>query len=437
MQAANLTRRASGDFRTLLWFGYGAIGLTFGVFGAWAAMAPLDSAAVAPAQVAVSTNKKPVQHLEGGILREVLVTESQRVEAGQILFRLQPTQAQANADTLRNQQIGALALKARLVAEREARTSIAWPAELLAERDLPTVATVMAAQEQAFFERRRSQDAQLQLLQGAIVQAQRDIDGKRLSEHTQRQQLDSLTSDFDKRKGLADKGYFPLAKLNELQRDLWQRQGNLALLMTDIEKGGDVIKDAMQKIALTKQQRVDEASQQLVDIQAKLADVREKMAVARDVVSRLEVRAARAGIVQNIKVHTVGEVVRPGDTLAELVTPEEGLILTAQVLPNDIDSVSAGSKVEIRFPAFASRQRFATHGRIETIAADLSADPTGRQSFYAARVAIDEGTLPPDLRGKLIPGMPASVLITTGERTLLTYLVGPLKERIIRTMRDK
>ena len=437
MPMQNTSKRACGDFRALLWFGYGSVALTFGVFGTWAAYAPLDSAAVASAQVAVSTNKKPVQHLEGGILQEVLVTEAQRVEAGQVLFRLQPIQAQATAETLRGQFNGALAQEARLLAERDQADAISWPEELNAKMAQPDVAALLANQGRQFQERRRSLEAQIGIQTSRIAQVTRDVAGKSSNEKTLQQQYESLKADYAKLSGLADKGYFPRSKLSAMQRDLWRLEGDLGVVRSDIAKAAETIAESRQQITVLKQQRIDEAAQQLADVRSKLAELREKTSVAKDVVARLDVRAARAGIVQNIKVHTVGEIVRPGDTLAELVTPEEGLILTAQVTPSDIDSVNAGSKAEIRFPAFASRQRLATLGKVETIASDLTVDPSGRQSYYMARVAIDEATLPPDLRGKLIPGMPASILITTGERTMLTYLVGPLKERILRTMRDK
>ena len=437
MTSATKIKNASGDFRTLLWAGYGSITLTFGVFGTWAATAPLDSAAVASAQVAVSTNKKPVQHLEGGILREVLVVEAQRVEEGQVLFRLQPVQAQATAETLRNQLNSALAQEARLLAERDQTGRITWPEDLLVKHAQPDVAALLANQERQYTERQRSLDALISIQASRIAQTARDVSGKHSNEQTLGQQHESLKGDLAKLSGLADKGYFPRSKLSAMQRDLWRIEGDLGVVRSDIAKAAETIAESRQQMTVLRQQRIDEAAQQLADVRGRLSELREKRSVAADVVSRLEVRAPRAGIVQGIKVHTVGEVVRPGDTLADLVTPEEGLILTAQVTPSDIDSVFAGSKAEIRFPAFASRQRLATRGKIETIASDLTVDPNSRQSYYMARVAIDSATLPSELKGKLIPGMPASILITTGERTMLTYLIGPLQERILRTLRDK
>ena len=430
-------RSSSADFRGLALFGYGSIALTFGAFGVWAAYAPLDSAAIASAQVAIVSNKKPVQHLEGGIMREVLVKEAQRVEANQVLFRLQPVQAQANATTLRKQLEGTIAHEARLVAERDQLTRIEWPADFYARRENPDVASSMASQEKQFLERKRSLEGQISMTSSRIEQTSRDIAGKKSHESSLAQQHASLQKEVTAMSVVADKGFFPRNKLNALQRNLWQIEGDLGSLRGDIARAREVIEESRTQIGLTRQKQVEEAATQLGDVRGKLSDLREKLSVASDVLSRIEVRAARAGIVQGIKINTVGEVVKPGETLAELVTPEEGLILTAQVQPADIESVSAGAKAEIRFPAFASRQRLATTGRVETVASDVMVDGNSKQSYYLARVVIDGATLPPELQGKLIPGMPASVLISTGERTMLTYLVGPLYERIVRTMREK
>ena len=437
MTAIALNRAYSTDFRNLLWIGYGSIGLTFGVFGAWAAMAPLDSASVSSAQVAVVSSRKPIQHLEGGMVREVLVKETQRVEEGQVLFRLQPVQAQANADLLRKQSDAAIAQEARLTAERDMKSVIAWPAELIKRQDEPGVAQVMADQSKQFAERRNSLESQISIHASRIEQTTRDIVGKRSHESSLVQQLESLKKEVGVLSALSDKGYFPRNKLGAQQRDLWRIEGDLGVVRGDIARANETLVETRQQSSLVRQQRVEEAAQQLAEVKVRMSDLREKLSIASDVLARIEVRAPRAGTVQSIKFHTVGEIVRPGDTLAELVTPEDGLIMTAQVATSDIDSVFAGSKAEIRFPAYASRQRMATTGHVETIASDVTVDPNTKQSFYLARVKIDGDTLPDELKGKLIPGMPASVLISTGERTMLKYLVGPLHERIMRTMREK
>jgi HlyD family secretion protein len=438
MQNNSHAHHYSSDCRRLAWFGYSAIAFTFGAFGLWAALAPLDSAAIAKGEVAVVSNRKLIQHLEGGIMREVLVKEAQQVDADQVLFRLQPVQAQANADTVRKQLDGVFAQIARLEAERDQRSVIDWPADLLGRRDNPDVASALASQEKQFLERKRSLEAQINVYVSRIQQTARDTDGKRSHEVSLARQLTSLQSEIAAVTPVADRGFYPRNKLNELQRNMWQVEGDLGVVRGDIARAQEVDEESRTQIEILRRKQIEDVTGQLADALGKQSDLTDKLTIASDVLSRVEVKAPRAGIVQAIKFNTIGEVVKPGDTLAELVTLEEGLIMTAQVQPSDVDAVHSGSKAEIRFPAFASRQRTAITGYVETIGSDVTVDPAGKQdSYYLARVVIDAATLPPALMGKLVPGMPASVFITTGERTMLTYLVGPLYERIVRTMRER
>lgn len=428
---------ASSDFRRYARMGYLAIAASFGGFGVWASVAPLDSAAVATAQVAVTSERKPIQHLEGGIVKEVLVGESQKVKLGQVLFRLQPVQAQSNADLLRKQLDATLAQEARLLAERSVQPRIAFPQAVLTRRDIPETASAIFDQERQFAERKRTIEGQVDILKQRMEQTNSDITGKTLRESSLKSQIANLNTEISAVSGLADRGYYPRNKLLANQRELYRIQGELGLVRSEIARSHKMNEEAKLQIVATRQRQVEEASQQLGEVRARLSDIREKLQVAADVLSRVEVRAPQDGIVQGLKVHAVGAVVRPGEPLAEIITVDDGLIMSARVSPTDIDSVHAGQKAEIRFPAFTARQKQATMGHVETISADSLVDPNTKQSYYLARVAIDMSTLPDDLRAKLMPGMPASVLITTGERTMLRFLVGPLFDSIARTMRER
>lgn len=425
------------DYRTFSRMGYAAIALAFGGFGVWASTAPLDSAAVAPSQVAVTSDKKPIQHLEGGIMREVLVTESQKVKQGQVLFRLQPVQAQSNADLLRKQLDAAMAQEARLLAERSQQLNIAFAPELEARRGVPETAAAMLDQERQFAERRRTVEQQVNIHLRRIDQTKNDIQGKMEREASLQAQSTSLREDIERIRPIAAKGFFPKNRLSERERELMRINGELGGARGDIARSKQIIAEAQVQIELIRQQQVTEVSQQLGEVRVRLSDMREKLQVAADVLSRVEVRAPQDGIVQGIKVHVVGAVVRPGEPLAEIVTLDDGLIMTAKVQPSDIDSVQAGQKAEIRFPAFTSKQTQATLGKVETVSADIMIDPGTKQPYYLARVSIDASTLPSELRDKLIPGMQATVLITTGERTLLKFLVGPLTDKLARVMRER
>lgn len=425
------------DYRGVARTGYVAILLAFGCFGTWAATAPLDSAAVASGSVAVTSDRKPIAHLEGGIIREILVVENQRVKRDQILFRLQPVQAQANAETLRKQLNGALAQEARLLAERDLKTRIEFPQQLLDVRHLPDVASTIFDQEKQFAERKRTLEGQVDIFKRRIDQNKSEIAGKKQRLSAIEAQLANMRQEIGAVTGLAAKGFYPRNKLLALQREMYRMEGDQGQFVSDIRRSEEQIAENQVSIRNTLQAQVQEAAQQLGDVRGRLTDIREKLQVAMDVLSRVEVRAPQDGVVQGLKAHAVGHVVRPGEPLAEMVTVDDGLIMTARVQPTDIDMVVAGQKAEIRFPAFASRQKAATLGHVESISPDAVFDPNSKQTFYNARVSIDLSTLPKELREKLTPGMPATVLITTGERTFLKFLVGPLTDAIARTMRER
>jgi HlyD family secretion protein len=198
-----------------------------------------------------------------------------------------------------------------------------------------------------------------------------------------------------------------------------------------------LIQQSRLQIGQVRQKYQSEISEQLDKTRARLSDLREKLVIAEDVLRRIDVRAERDGIVMNMKVHTIGAVVKPGDTLAEIVPVGEGLNVMARVAPRDIESVMVGQKAEVRFPNFSSRQTPIILGRVESISADAMKDDTTKQPYYSAKIVIDYATLPPEIAQRILPGMQADVLISTGERTVLEYLVGPLMNALAKTFREK
>lgn len=424
------------DFREYARFGYVAIAVVFGGFGLWAGMAPLDSAAVAPGRVSVESDRKPVQHLEGGIIREIAVKETQKVQEGQVLFRLQPIQAQANTDLLQKQLDAAVAQEARLLAERDFSPRITFPPELLARRSVPETAMAIADQQSQFNERLRSLNSQIELLNTRISQTQRDIEGRGLRQTSLDSQNASLSNEIKNVSTLVDKGYYPKNKFAALERERARIQGELGLASGEIARLKETIEESKVQIRLTKERQLETVTQQLGDVRVRISDIREKLAIAQDVLTRVEVKAPRSGIVQAIKVASIGAVVRPGETLAEVIPIGDQLVLSARVSPQDIHNVHAGQKAEARFAAF-SKQYNSIPARLESISADSLIDEVTKQPYFNAKVVIDPDKIPREIANSLTPGMPADVLINTGERTMLQYLVGPLLDRVSKTMREK
>lgn len=428
---------AKGDFRRYAMLGYVSIALVFGGFGIWAATAPLDRAAVAPGQVTVSGDHKVVQHLEGGIVREILVKETQRVKQGDVLFRLQPTQAQANADILRKQLDAALAEQARLVAEQSNASAITFPDAVLARRKVPETATVIADQQRQFVEHRAALVGQINILNSQISQQQQELAGRDRQRAALADQFASYTTEMNNVQPLLAKGFYPRNKYLEMDRERARVEGDLGQAQADVARLGHSIEQIRMQIDQAQEKYKGDLSQQLDTTRAKISDLREKLLIAEDVLQRVDIRAERDGVVMNVKIHTVGEVIKPGDTLAEIVPIGAGLDVMARISPRDIETIAVGQKAEVRFPNFSSRGTPIILGRVQSVSADAKTDDVTKQPYYSARIVIDYSTLPSDVAGHILPGMQADVLISTGERTVLQYLVGPLVNALSKVFREK
>jgi HlyD family secretion protein len=207
------------------------------------------------------------------------------------------------------------------------------------------------------------------------------------------------------------------------------------MIRAEIERFEQSMQEIQLQLEQARQRQRETVLQQLAEVRARISDVKEKLAIASDVLKRVEVRAPRKGIVQAIKVHATGAVVKPGETIAEVVPVGDSLILAARVSPLNIQDVGAGHSAEVRFASFGKNAP-PMFGRVESVSADTLLDDTTHQPYYLARVRMNDGAVPRELAGKLTPGMPADVLISTGERTMLQYLLQPLSDRFAKSMRE-
>lgn len=442
MQIATATLTAANDryvsghirYSRVAWF---AITVVFGGFAVWASLAPLDSAAVAPGKVAVDGERKPVQHLEGGIVQEILVREGQTVKAGDVLFRLQPTQAQANAETLQKQIDQAMALEARLVAELQTAERVAWPIELDARRTVKETALAMLDQDRQFAERKRMVETQVAILQARLDQTGSDMTGRQRRTQSLATQHASLANEVAAVSGLAERGYYPRNKLAGLQRELARLEGDLGSTQAEASKIKDLQAETRLQITQAQKRNIEEATVQLPEVRARLSDMREKLSVARDVLSRIDVRAPAAGVLLGLKINGVGSVVGAGALLAEVVPQSESLSIASRVSPLDVQAVAVGQKATVRFPGLSSRTTPVIFGRVELVAADSTVDEATKDSYFNAKITIDKATLPVDVVKSMTPGMPADVMISTGERTAFDYLIGPLRDTLAKAMRER
>ncbi len=426
---------ASGHGRYVR-LGFGAIGLVFGAFGIWSVAAPLDSAAIASARLSVEGDRKPIQHLEGGIVQEILARDAQTVRAGDVLFRFDVTRPRAAAESTRQQIVTLRAVEARLRAETgEGR--LQFPDDIAADRARADVALVLSDQRRIMAERVRTREIQTAALDARIRQAREDIASRDSRADATKRQIGSLAEELAGVRSLADRGYYPRNKVRAMERDMARLEGDRGSLQGETARLMASIDETRQLILQVEQRQREEAGRELAEVRAKLAEARERLGVAEDQVNRVEVRAPVDGVVLGVKVKTPGAVVQPGAQLAEIVPVGARLVLAARVSPLDVQSVTAGQIAEVRFPAFSTKSTPPLRGRVETLSADTVQDDATRESFYQARVVIEPGDIPAEMAAKLVPGMPADVLIITGERTVLGYLMGPLRDRLSRAMRER
>jgi len=424
--------RALGDGRRRLpaW-GTGLIVAGFGALAGWAALAPIQSAAVAPGVVKVAGERKTIQHLEGGIVREILVREDQRVDTGDVLVLLDDLTARTRHGLLQGEHDAVTAELARLEAERDGRASAAFPPELVARRDDPRIARLLEGEAQLLASRQAALQGQLDVLAQRQQQAREKIAGRETEIAATRTKLAFITEELEGAKSLLEVGIYLKTRYWALKRAEADLEAEIGRLGADIAEARAQIGEAeLRRIDLRNQQRRD-AADRIQDLRARLRDLGERLAAADDALARTRITAPQPGTVIGLQVHTRGGVIRPGAPILDLVPRDERLLVEARIRPEDIDRVRRGMPAEVRFTAFNQRTTPVFPGEVVRVSADRFTDPARGLAWYAAQVAIDAGR---GAKLALQPGMPAEVYIVTGERTVLSYLVRPIREQIRRSM---
>ena len=415
--------------------GAGIVGLFFGVFGAWAAFAPLESAAVARGVISVETQRKTIQHLEGGIVGEILVRDGDEVAADAILVVLDDTQARATLDLLRGRHRAARALEARLIAERDGAADISFPDDVRGSADAG-VAELVRAQGNIFTGRRRSITGQDAIMRQRIAQIQQEIRGLEGQSAAQAEQLALTSEEIASNQKLVDEGLSGKTRLLELQRALAEVTGEHSQSLAAIARAQQNIEETRLEMADLRTSFINEAVQQLGIVQNELLDLGEQIRAAEDVLRRTVIRSPMAGTVVGLQVHTVGGVVAPGQTLLDVVPKGDRLIVEAFVDPNDIDVVEVGLGAQVRLTALTQRNLAPLEGHVTTVSADRLTDQRTGLSYFLARVELDDDPVAKLDGERLYPGMQAEVMIVTGERTTLDYLSRPLVNSFNRAFRE-
>jgi len=423
------------DDRPIRRLGYFLVIAVFGFFGGWSVLAPLGSAALAPGTITVEGYRKTVQHLEGGIIKAIHVRDGDAVGKGQILVEIDDTSSRAQLETLRGQLFSALAREARLIAERDGNSSISYPDTLTKSAD-SRAREAMHAQDQSFKVRMFSRRGEINILKEQRREQSAKIEGLRAQQISRRDLAASLKQDLQDFRAMLKEGYVEKQKVTELERRIAQAQGDEGDFTASIATTQTQMSEISLKMLQIEKELQREVADELSKVQTELSELREKTQWLEDTVARTVIKAPESGMVLGLQVHTLGAVIPPGGHILDIVPQQEKLVVEAQVSPMDIDRVRVGQSTEIRFSAFKSALIPKIDGRLVALSADRLTDEQNQISYYLARVEVaKEGLEQLEKQGLvLLPGMPAEVLINTGDRTFLQYLMQPISSFFARSL---
>ncbi len=407
------------------------------LIGGWAALVPLAGAVVVPGNLVLQSSVKSIQHPTGGIVSEIAVHDGMRVNAGDLLVRLDATQARSSLQVVSKQLDDFRARIARLVAERDGLAALQISPAMAARSDEAGVKALLATEESLFRARANARQSQKELLQSRVAQLGEEITGLDAQLRSKAKQLELIAGELTGIQELYDKRLVPLTRLTTLQRESARIDGERGQLLSAIAETKAKIGEAqLQTVRIDQDFRTD-VVKELGDAQGKEAELVERGVAARDMLDRIDIRSPVGGLVHQLVTHTVGGVIRTGETIMEIVPDVDDLLIEARLQPNDIDQVRKGQKAFIRFPAFNQRVTPQLIGLVNYISADTSRDQQSSAPYFTVRVSIpdDERRRLGDLQ--LLSGMPAEVFMQTGSRTMMSYLFKPITDQLQRAFVER
>jgi len=417
--------------------GLWVLGLGLGGFLLWAVLAPLDEGVPSQGVVAIDTKRKVVQHLTGGIVKQVFVREGDLVQDGQTLIALDDAVAKANYEAVRQRYLGLRAVQSRLLAEQSGASAITLHPDLQAALSDPLIRQQVDTQQQLIQSRRAALRADLQGIEESI-QGQNALLQSYAGMLTSRQsQRDLLADELSHTRELVKEGYVPRNRQLELERMAAEASLAVTELQGNTARAQRAIAEMRQKALARQQEYRKEVESLLTDVTREVQSDVEKYTALKADLARTEIRAPAAGQVVGLAVQTVGGVVQAGQQLMSIVPPDEPLVLEARIAPHLIDKVRRGLEADVRFSAFAHAPQLVVQGELASVSGDLLTDAQTGVSYYLARVKVTPQGMKTLGARQLQPGMPAEVVIKTGERTMLTYLLGPLIKRVSASLKEE
>lgn len=421
--------------RPLCWAG-ALIVLTFFGAGGWAALAPLESAVVAPGNVRVEGETKAVQHQEGGTVRQVLAQDGDLVAQGQPLVVLDETEARAGLMIQQVALVRAWARESRLRAERSAAADIDFPPELEQIAAATESVHLLEGERGLFVARQQRLQGQLEILDEQVAQYERKIGGLRSQAVAQERQLELLQKQATKYEALFAKQFIGEPQLMETRVELARLEGERGEYVAEIAEARQAIAERKLEMLQLRKEFAETTEEQLRETESAVLDHKERIKAARHTLERLTIVAPASGYLVNNVVRGPGQVVGPGETLMEVVPNRVDLIIEARVAQSDVDQVAAGQLADVRFTSLDSRDTPILEGRVRYLSADLIQDEQTREAFFVTRIGLEEDQLEKLAGYRLQAGVSAEVVIKTGGRTVMDYLVKPLSDYLARAFRE-
>ncbi len=408
-----------------------------GGLGGWAVVTELSGAVVAPGSVVVDSHVKKVQHPTGGVVGEIRARDGDRVQAGEVVIRLDETVARANLAMVAKSLDELATRQSRLEAERDGLTQITIPVALRGRVHEPDLASIVQGESHLFETRREARAGQKAQLKERIAQLQEQIDGTNLQASAKADEIQLIQDELTGVEQLWRKNLVPITRVTALRREETRLRGERGQLISNIAQArGRISETALQIIQIDQDLR-SEVSKELREVQAKIAELVERKIAAEDQLKRIDIRAPQEGFVHQSMVHTVGGVINAGEPLMLIVPETDDLSIEVKISPQDIDQLQPGLDTVLRLSAFSQRTTPELKGKISLIAADLVTDQRSGVQYYPVRVAFADGERERLGGLKLVSGMPVEGLIQTGYRTVFSYLTKPIADNMMKAFREE
>lgn len=402
--------------------------------GGWAASAQLSGAVIASGTVKVERHVKKVQHRDGGIVSAIAIRNGDKVNAGEVVLRLEDTQLRAELGIINGQLTELTARSARLIAERDGEETFSLSDDFV--KSNADAAKTISGELRLFEENRKTRASHKEQLSLRIDQLEVEISGLEAQRDAKKGELELIEKELEQVRTLHEKNLTPISRVYAMQREVKRLGGEHGALVAQIARAlGQISEIKVQLIGIDQTMRSD-AQREIRSIEVKMAELKERRSASKDRLNRIELRAPVSGVVHELSVHTVGGVISPAEQIMVIVPQSDNLIVEAKFAANDIDQVIPGREARLRFSAFTSERTPEISGRVIHVAADASKDERSGSSYFAGRVSIDPDELEKLGKLKLVPGMPVEVFVSTGERTVLSYLTKPFRDQINRSLRE-